>query len=58
MTNLLNEEIRAIQQTINHLKMAIPFELDYGKKKKLERDIKELNSILEDKLEQCEEFRG
>ena len=56
--NLLNEEIRAIQHTINHLKMGIPLEVDYGKKKKMESSLKELNSLLEDKLKQCEDFRG
>ena len=56
--NLLNEEIRAIKHTINHRKMAIQFEMDYGKKKKLERDIKELNRILEEKLNECGDFKG
>ena len=58
MTNLLNEEIRAIQLTINHLKMGIPLELDYGKKKRMENDLKELNTILEEKLAVCEDFKG
>lgn len=56
--NLLNEEIRAIQLTINHLKMGIPLEADYGRKKKLENDLKELNDLLAEKLEQCEDYKG
>lgn len=56
--NLLNEEIRAIQHTINHLRMGIPLESDYGKKKRMEKDLKELNKLLEDKLEQSGEFIG
>ena len=56
--NLLNEEIRAIQHTINHLKMGIPLEADYGKKKRMEQDLKDLSGLLEEKLEQCGEFKG
>ena len=58
MSNLLNEEIRAIQHTINHLRMGIPLELDYGKKKKMEQDVKDLNKLLEEKLVQCEDYHG
>ena len=58
MTNLLDEEIRAIQHTINHLKMGIPLEMDYGRKKKMEKDVRELNQLLEKKLASCEEFKG
>ena len=58
MSNLLNEEIRAIQHTINHLRMGIPLELDYGKKKKMEQDVKDLNKLLEEKLIQCEDYKG
>lgn len=58
MTNILNEEIRAIQHTMNHLSMAIPLEQDYGKKHKMKQDYKELRTILKEKLENCEEYRG
>ena len=58
MSNLLNEEIRAIQHTINHLRMGIPLELDYGKKKKMEQDVRDLNKLLEEKLVQCEDYKG
>ena len=58
MTNLLNEEILAIQHTIAHRKMAIPLEFDYGKKKKMENDVKELNKLLEEKLSKCGDYTG
>ena len=56
--NLLNEEIRAIQHTMAHLRMAIPLEGDSGKRLKLQNDLKELGVLLNDKLEQCEEYDG
>lgn len=56
--NLLNEEIRAIKNTMSHLKMAIPLESDSGKKLKLQNDLKELGEVLNEKLEQCGEFKG
>ena len=56
--NLLNEEIRAIQHTMTHLRMAIPLESDSGKRLKLQNDLKELDVLLNDKLEQCEEYVG
>ena len=43
---------------MNHIKMAIPFELNYGRKKQMEKDLKELNTLLEEKLKQCEDFKG
>ena len=58
MTNLLNEEIMAIKHTIAHMKMALPFELDYGRKKKMENDIRDLNQLLEEKLNKCGDFKG
>lgn len=56
--NLLNEEIRAISHTIAHLKMAIPLEQDSGKRHKMKQDLKDLNTLLEDKLEKCEDYKG
>ncbi len=56
--NLLEEEIRAIKHTMSHLRMAIPLELDYGRKKRLENDYRELGKLLEDKLNQCEDYKG
>ena len=58
MTCLLNEEIRVIQMTITHMKRAIPLESDSGKREKMKKDVKELQSILNDKLGQCEDFKG
>ena len=56
--NLLNEEIRSIQHTINHLKMAIPLEADSGKKLKLQNECKNLQKLLESKLNECGEYHG
>ena len=56
--NLLNEEIRAIQHTMAHLRMAIPLEGDSGKRLKLQNDLKKLDEVLNEKLEQCEEYVG
>lgn len=58
MTNLLNEEIMAIKCTMAHLRRAIPLEPDYGKKKKMENSVAELNNILEGKLKECGDFKG
>ena len=58
MTCLLNEEIRVIQMTITHMKRAIPLEADSGKREKMRCDCKELESILEEKLKVCEDFKG
>jgi len=58
MTNLLNEEIRVIQVTITHLERAMPLESSSGKREKMKRDIKELREILQEKLEQCEDYIG
>lgn len=56
--NILNEEIRVIQVTIAHMKRAIPLEKSSGKQEKMKRDCKELESILQEKLQQCEDYRG
>lgn len=58
MTNLLNEEIMAIKCTIAHLKKGAVLEVDSSKKNKMESDIKELNRLLNEKLEQCGDFHG
>ena len=58
MTCLLNEEIRVIQMTITHMKRAIPLEVDSGRKEKMKNDVKELEGILQEKLDQCEDYRG
>lgn len=56
--NLLNEEIRVIQHTISHMKRGMVLESDQSKRIKMKNDIDELERILEDKLEQCEDFVG
>ena len=58
MSNLLNEEIRVIQMTITHMKRAIPLEESSGKREKMKSDCRELEKILEDKLNQCEDYKG
>jgi len=58
MTNLLNEEIRAIKHTISHLKKGVVLEPNPDKKEKMKSDIKELNVILENKLNQCGDYKG
>ena len=56
--NLLNEEIRVIQNTMTHVKRAIPLAIDSGERVRLQNKYKDLEKILEDKLEQCGEFKG
>ena len=56
--NVLNEEINAIKHTIAHLNKGVVLEPDPSKKAKMKRDIKELNSLLRDKLEQCGDYHG
>ena len=56
--NILNEEINAIKHTIAHLKKGVVLETDSTKKEQMKRDIKELDSLLKDKLEQCSDYQG
>ena len=58
MTNLLNEEIRAIQLYMSHLEKAIPLEIDSGRKEKLKKDYLELKELLSEKLGQCGDYKG
>lgn len=57
MTNLLNEEILAIKCTLANLRKGVVLEPNPSKKAKMERDIKELDVILESKLEQCGDYK-
>ena len=57
MTNLLNEEIMAIQCTLANKKKGAILEPDPSKRTKMEQDIKALNKLLESKLEQCGDYR-
>lgn len=54
--NLHNEEIRVIQYTITQLKRAIPLEPDQGKREKMKKDVKELQSLIEVKLSETTDF--
>lgn len=56
--NLVNEEIRVIQHTMAHVKRAIPLAEDNGKRLALEKKYKRLSEILNEKLEQCEDYNG
>ena len=56
--NLLNEEIRVIQNSMTHIRKAIPLAVDSGEKVTLQNKYKELDKILHEKLEQCEDYKG
>ena len=58
MPNLLNEEIRVIQTTMSHIKKAIPLAEDSGERLRLEDKYKNLEKILNEKLEQCGDYLG
>lgn len=58
MTNILNEEIRAIKYTIEHLKKGMVLEPDPDRKCQMKNDIKELNLLLVEKLEKCGDVNG
>ena len=58
MTNLINEEIRVIQNMMAHLKRAIPLSENGGERLRLEEKYKNLGEILEEKLEQCSDYYG
>lgn len=50
MVCLLNEEIRAIQCSIAHLRKGIALEHNQSKKMKMQNDVKELEKVLNAKL--------
>ena len=56
--NLLNEEIRVIQHTMAHVKRAIPLAVDNGERLRLEEKYNGLKEVLEEKLNQCEDYKG
>ena len=58
MSNLLNEEIRVIQMYMAHLNKAIALAVDTSEKMKLKKKYRELEDVLNEKLEQSEDFRG
>ena len=56
--NLINEEIRVIQNTMSHLSRAIPLARDTGEKLRLQEKYKGLEEILQEKLNQCGDYKG
>lgn len=56
--NLLNEEIRVIQNSMSHIKKAIPLASDGGEKLKLQDKYNRLEKVLLEKLNQCEDYKG
>ena len=58
MVNLLNEEICAIKHTIAHLRKGVALEPNSSKREQMKRDIGDLNTLLEEKLEQCGDYHG
>lgn len=56
--NILNEEIMAIKHTLAHLNKGMVLEPDPSKKARMKEDIKELNGLLTEKLNQCEDYKG
>lgn len=56
--NLLNEEIRVIQVSMSHIERAIPLADDDGERLRLKGKYNRLNEILQEKLNQCGDYRG
>lgn len=56
--NILNEEICAIKHTIAHLNKGLVLEPNPSKKAQMKQNVKELNQLLEEKLNQCEDYKG
>lgn len=56
MPNLANEEIRVMQNTVAHLNMAIPLETNQAKKLRMKETVKELESLIRQRLDECGEF--
>lgn len=56
--NLINEEIRVIQNTMSHISRAIPLAVDTGEKLRLEVKYRELECLLNEKLNQCGDYKG
>ena len=56
--NVINEEIRVIQMYMAHLEKAIALAVDTSEKLKLKQKYAELEQLLNEKLGQCEDYRG
>lgn len=57
MTCLLNEEIRSIKNTMSCLENAISLESDIGEKERLKQKHTELDKLLQNKLNECGDYK-
>lgn len=53
--NQLNEELRVLRQSVSHLRLAREYANDIGD---YDEKINELESLIEDKLNQLEDMKG
>lgn len=53
--NQLNEELRVLRQSVSHLRLAKEYASDIGD---YDEKINELESLIEDKLNQLEDMKG
>ena len=53
--NQLNEELRVLRQSVSHLRLAREYASDIGD---YDEKINELESLIEDKLNQLEDMKG
>ena len=56
MTNLHNEEIMAMRNTVSLLKKRIALESSSSKKEELKKDVKELEGLIVQKLGETSDF--
>lgn len=56
MPNIQNEEIRAMQNTVVALRKGVALEQSQSKRDKMKKDIKELESLIEQKLTETPDF--
>ena len=56
MPNICNEEIRAIQHTLIALRKGVVLESDSSRRNEMKQDIKELENLLEVKLNETSDF--
>ena len=56
MPNIINEEIRVMQNMVSHLKMAIPLEESQSKRMKMKEDVDELEKLIKQRLIESGEF--
>lgn len=56
MPNIQNEEIRAMQNTVVALRKGVALEQSQSKRDKMKKDIRELESLIEQKLTETPDF--